>query len=103
LAHWIGRNKKAVPGKRSFMTVDQPGKFYFTVGQLVEILKALPPDLPVLTSGYKSGYDNFYHPEVVKMKRGLNDWYEYGEFEVAGEGDIETFDAVLLSRVVRDD
>ncbi|MBU4220030.1 MAG: hypothetical protein KKA10_00125 [Euryarchaeota archaeon] len=39
--------------------------FHFTVGRLVEILKSLPQDLPVLTSGYESGFENFYQPEFL--------------------------------------
>ena len=42
--------------------------FHFTVGQLVEILKSLPQDLPVLTSGYENGFEKFYPPGVVKVK-----------------------------------
>jgi hypothetical protein len=29
--------------------------FHSTVGQLIECLKSLPQDLPVLTSGYEGG------------------------------------------------
>jgi hypothetical protein len=42
--------------------ITQKDIFHFTVGQLVEILKSLPQDLPVLTSGYESGFENFYPP-----------------------------------------
>ncbi|MBN2535386.1 MAG: hypothetical protein JXB88_21085 [Spirochaetales bacterium] len=63
-----------------------PGKFYFTVGQLIEILSALPQDVPVLVSGCKSGYENFFHPELVTLKHRPDNWYTDGEFQVAEEG-----------------
>jgi hypothetical protein len=66
--------------------------FHSTVGQLVEFLKTLPQDLPVLTSGYENGFEN--EPE--------NEYYE-GEFQVAEDGGEETFDAVVIRRVVRDE
>jgi hypothetical protein len=85
------------------MNGNQPGKFYFTVAQLFEALKTLPPDLPVLVSGYESGFENFFHPSVLKMKHEPKNPYFDGEFQAAQEGDKDTFDAVVLARVVRDD
>jgi hypothetical protein len=85
------------------MSENQPEKFWFTVEQLIEILKTLPPGLPVLVSGQKSGFENFYHPFVVKMKHEPENWYTDGEFQVAKDGEKELFDAVVLARVVRDD
>jgi hypothetical protein len=89
--------------KDTDMSENKPDKFYFTVGQLAEVLKTLPPDLPVLVSGYESGYENFYQPTVVKMKHEPENPYFDGEFLAAQKGDKETFDAVVLARVVRDD
>jgi len=85
------------------MSDNRPGKFYFTVGQLMEILKTMQPDLPVLVSGYESDYENFYPPKVIKMKHVLGKPNWEGEFEEAQKGDKETFDAVVLERVRRDD
>ena len=76
--------------------------FHFTVGQLVDILKSLPQDLPVLTSGYESGFENFYQPDIIKVKHEPENMYYEGEFQVAEDGDEETFDAVVIRRVVRD-
>ena len=76
--------------------------FHFTVRQLIEILKSLPQDLPILTSGYESGYENFYQPEIAELKHEPENMYYDGEFQVA-EDDEETFDAVVLRRVVRDE
>ena len=77
--------------------------FHFTVGQLIEILQTLPQDLPVLTSGYESGYENFYLPEIVNLKHEPENPYYEGEFQVADEKDKNTFQAVILQRVMRHD
>jgi len=76
--------------------------FPYTVGQLVEILKTLPHDLPVLTSGYESGFENFYHPSIIKVKHEPENMYYDGEFQVAEDDDVGTFDVVAFRRVVRD-
>jgi len=76
--------------------------FHSTVSQLVEVLKSLPQDLPVLTSGYESGFENFYPPDIIKVKHEPENRYYEGEFQVAEDGDEETFDAVVIRRVVRD-
>jgi len=77
--------------------------FHSTVGQLVDFLKTLPQDLPVLTSGYENGFENFYQPGIIKLKHEPENMYYEGEFQVAEEGDEVTFDAVVIKRVVRDD
>lgn len=77
--------------------------FHFTVGQLVEILKSLPQDLPVLTSGYEGGFENLYQPGIIKVKHEPENEYYEGEFQVAEDGDEGTFDAVVFRRVVRDE
>ena len=76
--------------------------FYSTVGQLVEFLKTLPQDLPVLTSGYENGFENFYQPGIIKVKHEPENMYYEGEFQAAEDGDEETFEAVVIRRVVRD-
>jgi len=77
--------------------------FHFTVGQLIEFLKSLPQELPVLTSGYESGFENIYQPDIIKVKHEPENMYYEGEFQVAEDGDEETYDAVVLRRVVRDE
>ena len=76
--------------------------FHSTVGQLVDLLKTLPQDLPVLTSGYENGFENFYEPTIIKVKHEPENPYYDGEFQVAGDRDEGTFDAVVIRRVVRD-
>jgi len=77
--------------------------FHFTVGQLVEILKSLPQDLPVLTSGYESGFENFCPPRIIKVKHEPENMYYDGEFQISDKEDRNTFKAVVLQRAVRDD
>jgi len=77
--------------------------FHFTVGQLVDFLKTLPQDLPVLTSGYKNGFENFYQPDIIKVKHEPENPYYEGEFQASDDGDEETFEVVVIRRVVRDE
>jgi len=77
--------------------------FHSTVGQLVDFLKTLPQDLPVLTSGYENGFENFYPLSIIKVRHEPENEYYDGEFQVAEDGEEETFDAVVIRRVVRDE
>lgn len=77
--------------------------FHFTVGQLLDILQSLPQDLPVLTSGYENGFENFYPPEIVRLKHQPENKYYEGEFQETDENDQDTFQAVVLQRVLRKD
>lgn len=76
--------------------------FHYTVGQLVDILQTLPQDLPVLTSGYESGFENFYLPEILELKHEPENPYYEGEFQVANVKNKNTFQTVVLHRVSRD-
>lgn len=77
--------------------------FHFTVSELIEELQKLPADLPVISTGYDSGYENFYQPEIHKLKHEPDNLYPYGEFQLADSDDKDAFDAVILERVVRYD
>jgi len=76
--------------------------FHSTVGQLVDFLKTLPQDLPVLTSGYENGFENFYPLSIIKVRHEPENEYYDGEFQVAEDGEEETFNAVVIRRGVRD-
>ncbi|MEZ5072700.1 MAG: hypothetical protein R2751_17505 [Bacteroidales bacterium] len=69
----------------------------YTVGELIEILKQYPNDLPVLVSGYENGYENFYPPTVKKVKHFPKNKYWDGEFQENENGS----DALILERRVR--
>ena len=77
--------------------------FHSTVGQLVDFLKTLPQDLPILTSGYENGFENFYEPHIIKVKHEPENPYYDGEFQVAKDDDVGIFDVVIISRVVRNE
>ena len=73
--------------------------FNFTVGELTEILKEYPQDMPVIVSGYESGYENFYHPIVQKVNHIPENMYWDGEFQIDENG----IDALVLAREERND
>ena len=78
-------------------------RFMFTVKELMEILATLPPDLPVVTTGYETGYENFCHPFVKRLRHENENTYYDGQFRDAEDNDTETFEAVIIQRELRDD
>ena len=76
---------------------------YFTVGELMDILKEHPKDMPVVVSGYESGYENFYHPFVGKVEQQPENSYHDGQFQLVDVSSENTFDALVLERQLRDD
>jgi hypothetical protein len=78
-------------------------RFMFTVKELMEIFATLPPDLPVVTTGYETGYENFYQPSVKRLRHEPENTYYDGQFQDAEEKDTETFEAVIIERERRDD
>ena len=73
--------------------------YNFTVGELIEILKQHPKDMPVIVSGYENGYENFCQPFVKKIKHLPENPYYEGEFQIDENG----IEALILERVERDD
>jgi len=95
----IGAAEMLGKGREDGMNENKPDKFYFTVGQLAEVLKTLPPDFPVLGQRLWKRLWEFLstdccQDEATNRKTHIND----GEFLVAQKGDRETFDAVVLAR-----
>jgi hypothetical protein len=74
-----------------------------TVAELIEILKTFPGDLPVLVTGYESGYECFYHPEIQEVVHKSENMYWDGEFQIPEKGEVPEFSAVILERMVRSD
>jgi hypothetical protein len=83
--------------------MNENNRFNFTVAQLIEMLKDMPPDFPVLTSGYEGGFENIYRPEIVHVKHEPENPYYEGEFQIADDNVTDTFNAVILQRVLRND
>ncbi len=84
------------------MNEPTPCNFNFTVGEMIEVLKSFPSDLPVITNGFNSGYENIVYPCVIKVKHKPENTYHNGEFQDAKDNDKDTFEAVALRREVRD-
>jgi len=84
--------------KRTEAMTEKNKIFKYTVGELIEILKAYPNDMPVIVSGYENGYENFYHPTVQKVEHLPENKYWDGEFQIDDKG----IDALILEREVRD-
>lgn len=78
-------------------------KIKYTVAELIEALKSFPQDLPVLVSGYETGYENLVPPKVEKLKHYPDKKYWDGEFQEVGDGNKNNFEAVVIERVVRND
>jgi len=74
-------------------------KYFFTVSDLIEALKEFPGDMPVLVSGYNSGFDNFYSPFVYKVVHCPENFYSDGLFQDSKDGEP----VLVLKRVFRDD
>lgn len=53
-----------------------------TVQELIEQLKALPPETPVLVEGYETGYDDIVNlkPQEVFRYRNAQEWD--GEYQI---------------------
>ncbi|MBE7413290.1 MAG: hypothetical protein HS129_14720 [Leptospiraceae bacterium] len=77
-------------------------KINFRVQDLIEILKKFPQDLPVLTSGYETGFENFYSPKIIKVMHFPENKYWDGEFQPTENEDSEGIDVVVIERLVRD-
>lgn len=75
--------------------------FKYTVKELIAQLEKMPSDLPVITTGYESGYENIMQPKVIKVLHVENSKYYDGEFQEAEEKSNNGFDAVILEREVR--
>ncbi len=73
--------------------------FQFTVRQLIAVLKTMPQDLPVLTSGYEGGFENLHKLEIMGLRHEPENPYYEGEFQAAD--DEGEFQAVILQRAVR--
>ncbi|MCF8219427.1 MAG: hypothetical protein K9J21_10670 [Bacteroidales bacterium] len=73
--------------------------YNFTVGELIKILQQYPGDMPVVVTGYESGYENFYPPFVKKVIHLPENPYFEGLFQIDDSGE----EVLLLEREVRND
>ena len=77
----------------------QSSIFNYTVGELIKVLNEYPKDMPVIVSGYESGYENFYLPIVQKVRRIPETMYWDGEFQIDESG----IDALILDKELSND
>ena len=80
----------------------QENVFHYTVGELVEILKSFPKNIPILTSGYENGFENIQQPILQYLIHKPDNPYYDGQFQSEEEGDRGIFKSVILRRVVRE-
>ncbi|MFO7943454.1 MAG: hypothetical protein R6U51_04045 [Anaerolineales bacterium] len=76
--------------------------FRYTVKALIEILETFPQDAPVVVSGYENGFENIREPILKELIHEPQNAYWKGEFQPPEQGDTDSFQAVLLRRVERD-
>ena len=73
----------------------------YTVAKLIDELKKLPQDLPVITSGYEGEYENILPPKTITVKFVPDEpWYN-GQFQKTEKKGHDTFSAVAIEREVR--
>ncbi len=73
----------------------------YTVEKLIEELKKLPQDLPVITNGYEGEYENILPPKTITVKFVPDEpWYN-GQFQQAEKKEHNAFSAVALEREER--
>ena len=69
-----------------------------TVDILIDHLRKLPSDLPVLTHGYKEHFDAILEPVIRDVKYNEENEDFCGMYEMCDEGDEDSFEAVVLFR-----
>jgi hypothetical protein len=73
-------------------------KFYFTVEKLIQVLQKLPPDMPVLTHGFKEYFDAILEPMVRDVQHNEENEDFYGMYELCDEGEEGSMEAVVIFR-----
>lgn len=68
--------------------------FWFTVGDVIKILKEYPENMPVIISGQDNGYENFFLPEELRVVHVPDNYYRDGEFQVA-DGNMNSDNIIL--------
>ena len=74
-----------------------------TVGELSRILVKLPPELPVLVSGYENSYEHFYSPYIKIVEHHPENPFYDGEYQDAESGTRKTIEALILQRIEKND
>lgn len=72
--------------------------FNYTIKDLIAELSKLPQDLPVLTSGYESEYENILKPFVSTIKEVKDSPYWDGQFQEVNNQSEEGIKVLIISR-----
>ena len=95
----ITKTPKADPDSEPRPIINEVVAPTFTIAQLITELHKYPQDMPVLVSGYENGYENFYHPYVIKVSHFPENPYRDGQFQLDDHGT----EVLLLEREMRND
>jgi hypothetical protein len=74
----------------------------YTVAELIKALKQFPQDLPIVVSGYESGFENILEPRIEKLEQNAENKYYDGEFQELNKQGTSFIEAVVLRRKFRD-
>ena len=69
------------------------------VAELIKVLESLPQDMPILISGYESGFECFHEPKVARLIHKPDNPYYDGEYQLAGKNDQDCIESVVLTRI----
>ena len=72
--------------------------FNYKVKDLIEELSKLPQDLPVLTNGYESEYENILKPFISTIKEVKDASYWDGQFQEVNNEREEGIKVLIISR-----
>ena len=75
--------------------------FNYKVKDLIEELKKLPQELPVLTNGYESEYENILKPFVSIIKEVKEAPYWDGQFQELNSKDENGIEVLIIPREKR--
>lgn len=73
--------------------------YNFTAGELIKILHQYPCNMPIVVTGYETGYENFFHPFVQKVKHVPENTFREGAFQLDENGT----EVIILEREARND
>lgn len=72
-----------------------------TVGEMIALLGKFDPSLPIVVDAYEMGLSSPRPPRLYSITLDVADEYGggmFGDFEDAGHGSPDAFDAVYLER-----
>lgn len=75
---------------------------HYTVAELIKALQQFPQDMPIVVSGYESGFENILPPKMERLEQNPKNKYWDGEFQETDQSlGGQVIEAVVLSRAGR--